>query len=140
MMTLSALENLVKVGQLKLEAKNNAEIQGLLRSGKARLIDAQHQGLSVDSQFDLAYNAAHALALLALRWHGYRAENRYMVFQCLVHTLHLPNIDWRILDHCHRKRNIAEYEGHLDVQQALVDDLIRVTCDVLARIEQLLVA
>ena len=35
----------------------------------------------------LVYNAAHALCLAALRWHGYRSGNRYIVFQLLPHTL-----------------------------------------------------
>jgi hypothetical protein len=45
------------------------------------LKDAHHQGLSLESRFDLAYNAAHALCLAALRWHGYRSGNRFIVFQ-----------------------------------------------------------
>jgi len=32
-----------------------------------------------------------------------------------------------VLDQAHRKRNLAEYEGDLDVDEALVDALIRVT-------------
>jgi hypothetical protein len=51
-----------------------------VRSGHARLKDTQTPGLSLDSRFDLAYNAAHAFSLAALRWHGYRSENRYIVF------------------------------------------------------------
>ncbi len=62
----------------------------MLRSGKARLVDARKTTLALESRFDLAYNSAHALALAALRWHGYRSENRYTVFQVLPHTLALP--------------------------------------------------
>lgn len=46
--------------------------------------------LAIESRFDLAYNAAHALALAALRARGYRSDNRYVVFQALPHTLGLP--------------------------------------------------
>ncbi len=60
-----------------------------MRSARNRLRDAQIEGLSFDSRFDLTYNASHALALAALRWHGYRSENRYLVFQCLEHTLRI---------------------------------------------------
>jgi hypothetical protein len=65
----------------------------------------------LEGRFDLAYNAAHALALAALRWHGYRSERRYIVFQCLTHTLNLSPEQWRVLDQAHRKRNVAEYEA-----------------------------
>jgi hypothetical protein len=57
-----------------------------------------------------------------------------MVFQCLEHTLKLPPERWRVLDQAHRKRNIAEYEGHLDVDRALVDALIRVAGEVMTRL------
>src|SRR3546814_11215904 len=61
-----------------------------------------------------------------MRWHGYRSENRYQVFQCLTHTLGLEAVQWRVLDQAHRKRNLAEYEGELDVDDALVEALVRV--------------
>lgn len=72
-MGLTHLDNLVRIRQLKLEPAAQAEIDGLVRSGSARLRDAQIQTLSLDSRFDLGYNAAHAFALAALRWHGYRS-------------------------------------------------------------------
>ena len=125
------LDNLVKVGQLKAEPASESEVAGLISSGLARLRDAGNETLSIESRFDLAYNAAHALSLAALRKAGYRSENRYIVFQCLKHTLDLPNEQWRILDQAHRKRNLAEYEGHLDVDDALLDALLR-TANVVA--------
>jgi hypothetical protein len=117
-MGLPPLDNLVRVRQLKTESPAQSEIDGLIRSAQARLRDAMTDSLSLDGRFDLAYNAAHAFSLAALRWHGYRSEHRYTVFQCLEHTLRLPAEQWRVLDHAHRKRNVAEYEGHLDVDRA----------------------
>lgn len=119
------LANLVKVGQLKAESSSDQEVAGLISSGLARLRDAGNETLSIESRFDLAYNAAHALSLAALRRAGYRSEKRYIVFQCLKHTLDLPNEQWRVLDQAHRKRNLAEYEGHLDVDDALLAALLR---------------
>jgi hypothetical protein len=119
------LDNLVKVGKLKAESPSDQEVVGLISSGLARLYDAGNETLSVELRFDLAYNAAHALSLAALRRSGYRSENRYLVFQCLKHTLDLPNEQWRILDQAHRKRNLAEYEGHLDIDDALLKALLR---------------
>ena len=53
------------------------------------------------------------------------SESRYIVFQCLKHTLDFPNENWRVLDNAHRLSNIAEYEGELDVNEALLESLIR---------------
>ncbi len=123
-MTSAELENLVRIGQLKREAPASAEIEGLVRSGEARLADAGNGALSLESRFDLAYNAAHSLALAALRLRGYRPTNRFLVFQLLPHTLGLPAAIGRVLSKCHETRNVAEYEGALDVDERLVDDLL----------------
>ena len=131
------LDNLVKVGKLKAEDSTDAEIHGLIRSGLARLTDARNKTLNIESRFDLAYNAAHALSLAVLRLTGYRSENRYLVFQCLQHTLEFPNEQWRVLDQAHRKRNIAEYEGDIDVDEQLVEALVRVTDEVADRVSKL---
>ena len=88
-MSYPQLDNLVRIGQLKAEPASEAECQGLLRSGLHRLEDAGLKELSLESRFDLAYNAAHALSLAALRYRGYRSESRYLVFQCLQHTINL---------------------------------------------------
>jgi hypothetical protein len=124
-MNRTNLENLVRIGQLKAEPPSRAEVEGLVRSGLRRLQDAENDALNLESRFDLAYNAAHALALAALRCCGFRSENRYQVFQCLTHTLELPNDQCRVLDQAHRKRNLAEYEGNVDVDAALVEAIIR---------------
>jgi hypothetical protein len=121
------LENLAKIGSLKKEIASPAELDGLVKSGRARLVDARTPSLSMESRFDLAYNASHALALAALRRRGYRSENRYLVFQCLPETLGLAPKQWRVLALCHDRRNLAEYEGILDVEDKLVADLIRIT-------------
>ena len=105
------LDRLVRTGQLKSEAPAKAELETLIHSGEARLADASNSNLAIESRFDLAYNAAHALSLAALRFHGYRSESRYLVFQTLAHTVGLAPEQWRVLDSAHRKRNAVEYEG-----------------------------
>jgi hypothetical protein len=88
-----------------------------------RLADAENPANALESRFDLAYNAAHALSLAALRRAGYRSSNRYIVFQVLPHTLGLgPNV-WRVLAKCHDMRNRGEYEGDLELDERLVTDL-----------------
>lgn len=86
-MTSSNLSNLAKLGKLKAEPPAQPELDGLLRSGRIRLADARNAANALESRFDLAYNAAHSLSLAALRWHGFRSEDRYLVFQALEHTL-----------------------------------------------------
>ncbi len=121
----SAFENLTGPGKpLRAEPPDSKEFAGLQRMGLARLQDAQKTGLARESQFDLAYNAAHALCLAALRWHGYRSGNRFIVFQLLPHTLGLGPEVWRVLSKCHDARNLGEYEGMLEVDTRLVADLI----------------
>ncbi|MFZ5621492.1 MAG: hypothetical protein ACOY5W_10755 [Pseudomonadota bacterium] len=136
-MSKEALNNLAGIGKLKVEPPARSEFAGLLRSGQHRLHDAEIAALSLESRFDLAYNAAHAFSLAALRWHGYRSESRYLVFQCLQHTLGLSPEQWRVLDQAHRKRNLAEYEGVVDVDRATVEAVIRVTRDLEQRLAAL---
>lgn len=122
----SPLDNLCGPNKpLAPEPPDTAEFAGLKRSGLARLKDAGNTSLSLEGRFDLAYNAAHALSLAALRWHGYRASNRYIVFQVLQHTLKLGPEVWRVLAKCHDVRNLGEYEGDLNVDERLVADLIK---------------
>ena len=131
------LDNLVKINKLKTEPTDTAEFLGMLRAGGIKLKDSQIAGLSEDSQFSLAYGAAHALSLAALRWHGYRSDNRYLVFQCLQHTLGLEKSKWRVLDKCHHARNLAEYEGHLDVNPQLLKELVSITEEIQGLVEML---
>ena len=97
-MSLPELDNLARIGQLKAEPRNAQEVVRLLVMARTRLNDANLNKLSLEGRFTSVYNAAHAAALAALRWQGYRSENRYTVFQCLTHTLGWPTNRWRMLD------------------------------------------
>ena len=101
-MTSPELENLVGIGKLKREPASHEEIVGLLQSAEDRLNDAGRADLSYSSRFDLAYNAAHALA----------------------HTVGLAAEKWRVLAKAHERRNLAEYEGHLERDDQLLAELI----------------
>lgn len=122
-MSHAALDNLVRIGQLKVEPRNEAEVGRMLAMARTRLADARLTTVSAEGRFISAYNAAHAAALAALRWQGYRSENRYTVFQSLTHTLNWPAARWRILDTAHQKRNLAEYEGYLEVDESTIAEL-----------------
>jgi hypothetical protein len=123
-MTRSELENLAKAGRLKREPPDQAEFDGLVHLGEAKLGDAKKKGLTLESRFDLAYGASHAFALAALRWHGYRPDRRAVVFLTLPHTLGLKPEVWRVLDKGHSARNWSEYEGNLQVDSGLVEAII----------------
>ena len=133
----SPFKNLTGFGKpLKAEPPDAKEFAGLRRTALTRLKDAAHEELSLEGRFDLAYNAAHALCLAALRRQGYRSANRYIVFQVLPHTLGLGPEVWRVLDKCHNTRNLGEYEGLLDVDARLVADLITATQAVADAVQQ----
>ncbi len=131
----SSLENLAKIGQLKKEPPDRDEIAGLLQAGRNKLKDARNASNSFDSRFDLAYNAAHAISLAALRRRGYRSENRYLVFQALPHTLGIADAEWRVLATCHDRRNRAEYRGVLEADDRLLAGLIEIAGRLLAALE-----
>ena len=60
----SPFENLTGPGKaLRAQPPDAKEFAGLLRSGQSRLKDAGNKSLSLESRFDLGYNAAHAPAL-----------------------------------------------------------------------------
>src|SRR5437870_7448930 len=134
MMSPSPLE---RHADLAKEAPDANEFAGLVRSGLARLKDAEKEANSLDSRFDLAYGAAHALSIAALRHCGFRASKRYIVFQALPDTLGLGPEVWRVLSKCHDMRNRTEYEGALDVDDRLVSDLIGACRKVAEKVKRL---
>jgi hypothetical protein len=109
---------------LAAEPPHAKEFAGLKRSGLDRLKDAANKSNSLAGRFDPAYNAAHALWLAALRYHGFRPRQRYIVFQVLPHTLGFGPEVWRVLSKCHDIRNRSEYEGDLNIDERIVEDLI----------------
>jgi len=73
----SPLENLCGPGtSLRKEAPDPKEFAGLERSGLTRLADPQNKANSLESRFDLAYNAAHALSLAACQTSSTRCASR----------------------------------------------------------------
>jgi len=135
-MSKKELDNLVRINRLKAEPGSRREFAGMLNSARTRLADAQNESLDPDSQFDLAYGAAHRLALAALRQQGYRSENRITVFQALVHTLGSDIADVQIFLKAHNERNLAEYEGRTEIDEGLLADLIRCTKEIGNRVSK----
>jgi hypothetical protein len=117
-------DNLVKIGRLKVESPTRSEYAGMVTSARKRLVDAQNEDLDPDSQFDLAYGAAHRLALAALRREGYRSEDRITVFQTLVHTLGAERSHIQTFLKADNERNLAEYQGRTEIDAKLMADLL----------------
>lgn len=136
-MTSEALNNLARIGKIKAEPMNRAEIDRMLTMARKRLEDAAFLQISEEGRFTSAYNAIHAAALAALRWHGYRSENRYIVFQSLGHTLDWPSNKWRVLDAAHQKRNLAEYEGFLEIEESTIAELCALAQELISDVEKL---
>ncbi|GAA4356535.1 hypothetical protein [Kangiella marina] len=132
-----ALDNLVKINELKHEAPDQSEFNGLVQAANNKLKDSQSVDLSDDSRFSLAYGAAFALSRAALRYCGYRTDKRYIVFQCLQHTVGLEKAKWRVLDKCHQVRNLAEYEGYVEIDNQLLKELIEITEELKELVERL---
>ena len=134
-MTLEQLDNLVRIGKLKREPPDPGQIDGLIARARERLADLEVQGVSKAGRFAAAYTAAHLLSLAALRRCGYRSDNRYLVFQCLQHTVGLESARWRVLDRCHQLRNRIEYEGAGEIDDRLLAELIDIARELLTQTE-----
>lgn len=136
-MTNRELKNLLRIGQLKPEPHATAGQDGLLRSCGRRLSGTERINLSIESHFYLADNATHSLALTALRAKGYPTQSHYLTIQCLQHTIDLPNAQSRMLGQAHCKCYFAEYEGEIDVDERLVNAMLRVAqeCNQIANVQ-----
>lgn len=122
------LDNLVRIGQLKLEPPSRDETSSYLRKAAIYLRDAELEGMSPAGRFMLAYDAAHSLAFAALRAKGYRPDasrgHRAVVFQTLEATVGAPKELWVALDRYHTRRNASEYAGMIEASAAEADDLL----------------
>jgi len=79
----SPLERLTGAGKpLAAEPPDPKEFEGLKRSGLARLKDAANPANALESRFDLAYNAAHAFCLAALRQKDFGRISVTSFFKC----------------------------------------------------------
>ena len=137
-MSLPALDNLVRIGQLKAEPRNEAEARRMLAMARTRLEDARLTNLSIEGRFTSAYNAAHAAALTAasLAWLSQRKPiHRVPVPHA---SLNWPAPRWRVLDAAHQKRNLAEYEGFLEVDEAAITELCDLAGSLIAEVSKVL--
>ena len=122
------LRNLERTGALKQEATSASEIRRLLELARGGLASAGLKGNPLEVRYQVAYAAAHYLALAALRANNYRTAaregHRQLVFQLLTHTSGIDSSVALGLDRAHRKRNELEYTGAGEVTEAGTGRLI----------------
>ncbi len=126
-----ALNRFVATGQLKVQPTSISELAGFLANAEQALADAQIPALSSANRFKLAYDAAHALALAAMRAHDFRPGagpgHRAIVFQSLVHTIQAPATLASSLNRYHTKRNRSEYDGLVSATDLEAEDMVALT-------------
>ena len=131
------LENLERIDLLLPLERSETEFTQLIERAKMLHTDSKRCELSIQSRFQLAYEASFALALAALRWHGYRpSSNRYVVFQALSHTIELGS-EVVLLSKAHAMRNEIEYDAEPFDDLKFLDELIAVNEVLLDRVPRL---
>ena len=121
------LENLIGKG-LQQEPASPEELRRFLNKIATKLADAQSETLSLDSRFDLAYEALLQIGLAALRANGYRPDSRggldLLALQTLNTTIGYPREKLRLLDEFRRQRATGLYDGSFDPTKAEVQAIL----------------
>jgi hypothetical protein len=136
-MTSSLLERLARSSALLAEPSTPREVETLLCIAKNLLVDSKRTEISSESRFRLAYDAAHAYASIALRLHGYRAENRHLVFRSLEQTVGLTPMQCRLFSLCYERRRTAQPEASPEIEEMLLRGLTRAVEDLAERVSSL---
>ena len=116
------LENLLRIGKLKVHAAGKVEIERLLAAAERALADASVKELSSDSRLDLAYRAIMQAALAAMLANGYRPAtsepgHHQLLIQALPKTAGIAAERIQVLDGYRSARNLADYRGVLSPMQ-----------------------
>ncbi len=128
------LENLERIELLLPLERSDTEFSQLIEKAKMFHTDSMRTELSIQSRFQLAYEASFAFALAALRWHGYRpSSNRYVVFQALSHTIELGS-EVALLSKAHGMRNEAEHDAEPFDDLKFLEELIDINEILLDRV------
>ena len=121
------LENLIGKG-LQQEPASPEELRRFLNKIATKLADAQSETLSLDSRFDLSYEALLQIGLAALRANGYRPDSRgghhLLALQTLNTTIGYPREKLRLLDEFRRQRATGLYDGSFDPSKAEVQAIL----------------
>lgn len=111
------LDNMLGRG-LERAAADKGEISRYLAKIRRRIDDAAKSAISLDSRFDIAFEALLLIALAALRVNGYRttseAGHQRLAIQLLPKSIGIEPVEIRTLDEYRKKRSIGLYEADFD--------------------------
>jgi hypothetical protein len=121
------LDNLVGKG-LQRESADAAEIDRFLSKIDTKLRDARAASVSLDSRFDIAYEAILQVGLVALRAHNLRPDSRgghhVLALQTLETSIGLSKEKVRTIDRFRRWRAQGLYDGSFEPSEAEVSELM----------------
>ena len=136
------LENLIGKG-LQREPTSAEEIRRFLAKIGTKLTDAGRDSISLDSRFDLAYEALLQIGLAALRANNLRPDSRgghhVLALQTLHNSIGYPREKLRLLDEFRRQRATGLYDGSFVPTQAELDELRATAADLKSHFEAWLI-
>jgi len=123
------LETLLGRG-LQQEPTDAVEISRFLKKIEAKLVDCMSPTISLDSRFDIAYEALLQCGLAALRAHGLRPDSKgghhIMALQTLPVTIGFSKNKVRLLDEFRKQRAAGLYDGSFIPSEAELEALLDV--------------
>lgn len=131
------LDKLVGRGLEKADA-DAQELARYLAKIRRKLADCRQGSISLDSRFDLAFEALLQIALAALRANGYRttsaAGHQQMAIQVLPKSIGIDAGEVRVLDEYRKKRSAGLYQADFDPSEAEVSAVVRAVQRLLERL------
>ncbi|MGH8673840.1 MAG: hypothetical protein ACREVG_05975 [Burkholderiales bacterium] len=111
------LDNMVGRG-LERAKSDRAEIARYFAKIRRKIADCRKDSISLDSRFDIAFEALLQISLAALRTNGYRtnseAGHQQLAIQLLPKSIGIDPSEIRALDEYRKKRSIGLYEADFD--------------------------
>jgi len=132
------LDNLIGKGLLH-EPTSATEIRRFLAKIAIKLNDARSEQISLDTRFDIAYEALLQIGLTALRVNGLRPVSRgghhLLALQTLNKSIGYPQDGLRLLDEFRRQRAAGLYDGSFDPSDAEVQAILETVTDLKRHLE-----
>jgi hypothetical protein len=137
------LDNLIGRG-LQQEPTDAREIARYLAKIAIKIADSRAGPISLDSRFDIAYEAVLQSGLCALRANGLRPDSRgghhILALQTLDSTIGFPKEKIRLIDTFRKQRGAGLYDGSFAPSEAELAALLAIAAELQAHLEQWLKA
>ena len=129
------LDNMVGRG-LERADSDRGEIGRYLTKIRRKLADSRKDSISLDSRFDIAFEALLQIALVSLRANGYRttsdAGHQQLAIQLLPKSIGIDPSELRALNEYRKKRSTGLYEADFDPSEDEVKAVISAVAKLLA--------